>query len=61
MKKIIIEIETVNDAFKDREEHEVTRILENLSYEIRQGMRPEKLKDYNGNTVGSVKYKTTEK
>lgn len=57
MKKIIIEIETENDAFVGREEQEVARILEGLSYEISQGMRPEKLRDYNGNTVGFVSFK----
>ena len=54
---ITVTIETSNEAFyEDGLDSEVARILRYLAKDIEQGYKPTKLKDYNGNTVGSVEY-----
>ena len=57
MGKIIIKINTSNAAFDGSTEYETARILRELAGRIEDGGEPEKLKDINGNTVGTVSYK----
>jgi len=55
--RIDVSISTNNEAFyEDDLDSEVARILRCLAKDIGQGYKPTKLKDYNGNTVGSVEY-----
>lgn len=46
-------IRTSNAAFQDgRKKEEVARILKEIATDIEQGVRENKVKDINGNTVG---------
>lgn len=55
MEKITIKIKTVNSAFEDMPEVEISRILHKLAEDtINYGIGNKKLLDINGNTVGSV-------
>jgi hypothetical protein len=50
-----IQISTDNDAFRGRPSREVALILEDLARRIRaEGLEEGKLRDKNGNTVGTV-------
>lgn len=53
MEKITITIETANAAF-DNAPEEVARILHELADRFQQRAIPEKLRDINGNTCGTV-------
>lgn len=55
MKKVTIEIEVVNSAFKDGMSYELSRILGELAKELEYGHLPRFLSDINGNKVGEVK------
>lgn len=57
MNEINISIETVNAAFNGNEGYEVARILRELADSIEAGREPSKVKDSNGNTVGTVVFK----
>lgn len=50
-----ISIDTDNDAFKPNLFGELSRILGELSTGMESGFVPTKLKDINGNTVGTAK------
>ena len=53
--RIRIEIETGNAAFDDSPTTEIARILRDLAKRFeRDGIPPERLRDINGNTVGTV-------
>ena len=54
---VTIKFSTANEAF-DVPGPEIARILTNLAYKIREGAPTGeiKLRDVNGNTVGSFKY-----
>ena len=53
---IIIKIETGNAAFEwPDKDHEVARILRQLSDAFDQHSQPEIVRDINGNNVGTVK------
>ena len=56
MSELRLSMELVNDAFADDAASEVARILRVLADRIEQGLpdEPIRLRDYNGNTVGSV-------
>ena len=55
MEKITITINTENAAFDDCPEEEVKRILHELAYSIdNSGLTEKKIRDINGNTVGSI-------
>ena len=59
MKKIIIEINTTNDAFgdiPDLAQYELARIINGLAKDLIDDKKPEKLLDINGNKVGKVVY-----
>ena len=56
MEKIIIEIDTENDAFSDDPNFELARILKKLAAKIEYGKQPEHLRDNNGNITGHVQY-----
>jgi hypothetical protein len=52
-----IKIDTDNAAFGDGNLFgEISRILGEVSEGMAEGFTPEKLKDVNGNTVGSVQF-----
>lgn len=53
---IKIELNTENDVFMGCVEYEISRILSKLANDIKEGKKPVKLKDFNGNTVGTVEY-----
>ena len=54
--RITITIDTGNAAFDDSPAGEVALILRNLAAVFaRQGIPPERLRDSNGNTCGSVR------
>lgn len=55
--KYVIEIETDNAAFDIRPQDEVARILKELSERLERDVvsPPARLRDINGNTVGSVR------
>jgi hypothetical protein len=55
-KMIKIEISTSNQAFELDAQVEVARILRELADKIEQGEEPTRLRDLNGNSVGSVTY-----
>jgi hypothetical protein len=55
--KFRIEIETGNAAFEENGMFaEISRILGEVSDSMASGFTPEKLKDLNGNTCGSVEF-----
>jgi hypothetical protein len=54
MEKIEITIETVNAAFEENDNAEVARILRELADKLESGQNPERLRDINGNNVGTV-------
>ena len=57
MTKLMIEIETTNDAFADGgAPEELARILHVLAANLLARKVPENLKDINGNSVGKVAY-----
>jgi hypothetical protein len=57
IERIIITIDTVNDAFEDDQGCEAARILRALADDIEGGFCiTSRLYDYNGNAVGNVKY-----
>lgn len=52
-----IEFSTANAAFDDGDfDYEVGRILKELGQDIENGLRPKKIVDINGNSVGTVEY-----
>lgn len=54
-----IEFSTANAAFNDDDgdfDYEVGRILKELGQDIENGLRPKKIVDINGNSVGTVEY-----
>ena len=55
--KLTITINTDNDAFQgDAEETEIARILRDIADRCRrEGVSSRKLRDFNGNTCGSLK------
>lgn len=57
MKKIKIEIETINNAFHPTVEIEVVRILKDIINRIEQdgNIQDRKIMDFNGNSVGNLK------
>lgn len=54
MKKVIIEIETENAAF-DGGEYELARILKEIANKLESGIPVSKIRDINGNTIGSLR------
>lgn len=54
MEKIIITIETGNDAFQPYPMHELIKIFEKLKMKSIEGSLPSKILDSNGNTVGKI-------
>ena len=55
--KFKLEIETGNAAFKENGLFgEISRILGEVSDSMASGFVPEKLKDLNGNTCGSIEF-----
>ena len=66
LEQIMLGIETTNAAFvdggecPDAAEFEVGRILLVLAGRLRNGERPHRLRDLNGNTVGGVTYQVSE-
>ena len=54
MEKITITIETGNAAFGDDPAFEVSRILSTIIDDLGWGLESRKLRDINGNIVGSV-------
>lgn len=56
MKKIIIELNVTNDAFRgENMSMELSRIFKQLGADLDSSHLPGKLKDINGNSVGNVK------
>ena len=51
-----IEINTENDAFRNGPLHEIERLLTATVHALSQGTTQAKLRDLNGNTVGSFRY-----
>lgn len=51
-----LKIETDNAAFTDSPKAEIARILRETADKLESGVFVNKLRDYNGNTVGSVDY-----
>lgn len=58
MTKFSVEISTENAAFFPNWEDEVIRILRRLADDLEKNAIPDKLRDINGNTVGTVWYDT---
>lgn len=58
MEGLEILISTENAAFEDSPASEIARILRELADCFEQGDPPERLRDVNGNTCGTVKVKT---
>lgn len=56
LEKVIITIFTVNDAFDERENDEVARILRELADKLESNFTPRKVLDLYGNVVGSIQY-----
>jgi len=57
MEKVVIEINSSNDAFKETSENEeLARILRDMADKLEMGINSRKLMDINGNKVGSVEY-----
>ncbi len=55
MKRIIITIDTVNEAFQKHMEYEITQILRSAANQLSFGTKPPfRLYDANGNYVGDV-------
>lgn len=54
-KMFVLDIRTDNDAFLEHPEIEIARILRQTSYRIEEGEKSGKLRDGNGNKVGSFK------
>ena len=54
MKKIIIEIETVNAAFEDDFNGQIEAILEEITGMFFVGKTPLTIRDINGNVCGKV-------
>lgn len=56
--KFTLEITCGNDAFEESAEHEVSRILDDLSHRIYRGERFDRvpLLDLNGNRVGFAQF-----
>lgn len=52
-------IETDKDAFADNPKAEIARILRETADKLESGRYVNKLRDVNGNTVGSVLYEVT--
>lgn len=49
-----IEFKTGNSAFSDGNmELEIARILKKIAYQIESGYDNDKIRDFNGNTIGS--------
>lgn len=60
--KVLIEIDTENDAFKPNPAREVARILHSESQRMKiDGLRKKILQDVNGNVIGFTRITTTEK
>ena len=59
MKSITIKINTENAAFEGLDDGltEVARILKEIAGKLENGSTPDKLRDLNGNTVGTVTIK----
>ena len=53
--EIEITLATGNDSFREHPASEIARILRELADRFEQGNPPEKLFDYNGGCVGSVR------
>lgn len=54
---IKIKINTGNSAFDgDNEHYELSRLLHDFAGQLGAGNKPSTLKDFNGNTVGTVEY-----
>jgi hypothetical protein len=55
IKSVMIEIDVESETFADAPEREVSRILVALATRLLvAGLRPMKLADFNGNTVGGM-------
>ncbi len=54
--KFIVEIEVENDAFVPDSDIEVSRILEEVNHNIKNGFKDGYVRDINGNRVGFYKY-----
>lgn len=56
MEKVVIEIKVGNSAFTEDCDYELARILRELADRFEEGGSPMRLRDINGNTVGTVEY-----
>lgn len=54
MKKLIIEINTTNDAFEENRGAELARIFRELADKVEAGTVPYRLRDVNGNRIGQI-------
>jgi hypothetical protein len=56
VERVTIAISTGNAAFEGDYGYELARILRELADKFESGQEPLKIRDINGNTVGSVTY-----
>ncbi|USK62287.1 hypothetical protein [Peribacillus asahii] len=56
MEKVTVTIKTGNAAFEENPNMEIARILRELANNLEADVHPGKLRDLNGNTVGTVEY-----
>jgi len=56
MEKVTVTIKTGNAAFEENPNMEIARILRELANNLEADVQPGKLRDLNGNTVGTVEY-----